>query len=261
MALCPFAVQKLLPESGTQPKIVPRIAIMHSAAGRGSLYRFFLERSVLESHFWIGDDGTIEQYMDTERRADANLKANPFAVSIETESSVEAAERWTPAAAASLVRLLDWLCDVHPIPRRQCDRWDGAGLGWHIMFGAPGPWTPVAKSCPGRARVPQARDEIIPAVAGQHPTTPDTEDDDMALTDDDKAWIKAEIEAASQRTAAAVVKLLTLGPLGQWARRGYAYARSHARQSAVSTVQREAIAAEATKTDATELAKARDEVK
>ena len=166
MSLCPFATVKLLPESSTQPVIAPRIAILHSAAGRGSLYRFFRDSSNLESHFWVAEDGRIEQYVDTNRRADANLHANGYAVSIETESSPSATERWNPVQAAAIVKLLDWLCTEHPnIKRHQCDSPTGSGIGWHIMFGTPGPWTPVAKSCPGPARIAQARDEIIPAVA------------------------------------------------------------------------------------------------
>lgn len=137
---------------------------MHSAAGRGSLYNFFLGSSNLESHFWISNTGLIEQYVDTNVRADANLKANGFAISVETESSVEATERWTPEQAAALVALGDWAAREHGIPRVQIPAWNGAGFGWHIMFGAPGPWTPVAKSCPGPARVKQAQNEIIPAI-------------------------------------------------------------------------------------------------
>jgi len=203
VSLCPFATHRLLPESGTQPRITPRVAILHSAAGKGSLYRFFLERSALESHFWVDEDGEIEQYVDTHVRADANLKANGYAISIETESTVAATERWTPRQAAAIIRLLEWICDEHPdVTRRQVAAPAGSGIGWHVMFGAPGPWTPVAKSCPGPARVAQARDEIIPAiVAGDphnpypkpEPKPPTVEDDDMATAHrdprDGKVWI------------------------------------------------------------------------
>lgn len=170
--ICPFATVKLLPESDSQPTIVPRAIILHSAAGRGSLYRYFRDSSNLESHFWISEKGVIEQYMDTERRAEANRDANTFAVSIETESSVQATERWTTAQADAIVRLCVWLCESHGIPKRQIASPTGAGIGWHVMFGAPGPWTPVAKSCPGPARVIQARDEIIPAVRRTDPADP-----------------------------------------------------------------------------------------
>lgn len=209
MALCPFADHKLLPENESQPRIEPRIAIAHSAAGSGSLYRFFLNGSNLESHFWISKTGIIEQYMDTNVRADANLKANAFAVSIETESSIAATEPWTDAQVKALIRLLDWLCDTHPaILRRQCPAWDAAGLGWHIMFGAPGPWTPVAKSCPGPARIKQMQTVIIPAVikAGANITLA-KEDIDMTadelskMLDAKLAPIKTELAEVKRQVA------------------------------------------------------------
>lgn len=204
MSLCPFAVHRLLPESSTQPTIAPRVAILHSAAGRGSLYGWFAGSSNLESHFWVSGDGVIEQYVDTNRRADANLKANAFAVSIETESSPQATERWSPKAAAAIVRLLDWLCTEHPnIKRQQCPTWDGSGIGWHIMFGTPGPWTPVAKSCPGPARVEQARNEIIPAViAAGHPQP----EDDMPYSEAD---LKRIVAAAVKPIADDLAKVKT----------------------------------------------------
>jgi len=169
---------------------------LHSAAGRGSLYNFFKNSSNLESHFWIAEDGTIEQYIDTEIKADANLKANSFAVSIETESSVQATEPWTNKQTAAIMWLLDWLCDTHPeIKRQQCDKWNGSGIGWHIMFGAPGPWTPVSKSCPGPARIKQMTDMIIPTVCagGSTPTpTPPKEPFTVAQFDEIMAELKEQ---------------------------------------------------------------------
>ena len=85
---------------------------------------------------------------------------------------------------------------IPDVTRRQVGAPAGSGIGWHVMFGAPGPWTPVAKSCPGPARVAQARDEIIPAiVAGDphnpypkpDPKPPTVEDDDMATAQETAA--------------------------------------------------------------------------
>ena len=179
MSLCPFATQLLLPESATQRAIVPRAIILHSAAGTGSLHRFFLNSSNLESHFWVGLDGTIEQYIDTDHRADANLNANSFALSVETENHRDNVNRnswdddpWSDEQIASLVRLADWMATTHPAIKRQLiSTWDGSGIGWHIQFGTPGPWTPVAKACPGRARIAQVTQAILPAFVGVQ-TTP-----------------------------------------------------------------------------------------
>lgn len=183
--LYPHASHRLLPEATTQPTISPRAIIVHSAAGRGSLYGWWQnpQSNGLECHFWVSETGKVEQYVPTTVRADANGEANSFAISIETESSVQATERWTAAQAAALVDLIDWCCRVHLIPRRQMSTPVDSGLGWHVMFGAPGPWTRArGKTCPGPARIPQFRNEIIPLVAGravaaplpQRPTTPPT---------------------------------------------------------------------------------------
>jgi hypothetical protein len=195
MALCPFAEQKLLPESATQAAIRPRAVIAHSAGGEAELYGWWQndESRGLESHFWVGRDGRTVQYIDTEVRADANGQANSFAVSIETASTVHATERWDPPQARALVRLIDWLCDVHDIPREQMVKPTSSGLGWHVMFGAPGPWTPSkGKVCPGPARIDQFVSEIIPAVQAAativHPT-PDPKDPFMALTEDEQKEI------------------------------------------------------------------------
>jgi len=180
MALCPFAVLKLLPENSTQKHTDPDQAILHSAVdqpGPTSLYGYFKQDAItLESTFFIKNDGTIEQYMDTNVQADANRYANPRAISIETEDDGDPNNTpWNVMQVEAILRLLKWICVTHPkVLRRQCPAWDQAGIGWHSMWGAPSPWTPAAgKTCPGTIRIPQARD-IIAAVAA-----PDVEEDDM----------------------------------------------------------------------------------
>lgn len=169
MARCPFAVQRILPENANQPRITPRVVILHRAVdGRvpnQSIYPLFsTSGNDLESHFFVFDNGTIEQYMDTEVQADANYKANGFAVSIETED--DGVERpWTQEQCDAIVRLVSWLCATHSIPRVLCPRWDGAGIGWHVQFGAPGAWTPSVKTCPGPYRIEQIKSVIIPRVS------------------------------------------------------------------------------------------------
>lgn len=213
MARCPFAKQRILPESGTQKKIVPAIIIDHSQAGTGSLYNYWLTGTGLECHFWVGLDGTIEQYMDTEVQADANLEANRWieggtgygAISIETENSAQATynaykggqgaqafydDPWTPAQLASLKKLHKWLADTHPtIKRQKCNAptVGGRGLGYHSMWGTgPTPWIPYksrGKTCPCRYRINQWNSELLPDFTNSTPIAPAPKGWLMALND------------------------------------------------------------------------------
>lgn len=162
MTLCPFAVHKLIPPGSSDPAIEPRAAILHvDAGGAFSLFDYFKFRSGgIESHFHIRWDGVIEQYRDTGFQADANYKANDFAVSIETQGFGNG--RWNKRQLASIKRLLSWLHEEHDIPLRKIQHWNGAGVGYHTLFGAPSEWTPVAKSCPGPNRKIQFEKDIVP---------------------------------------------------------------------------------------------------
>lgn len=196
MALCPFATMRLIAPGSSDPRITPRVAILHVDAGDAdSLYTYFRDRSGgIESHFHIKKSGEIEQYRDTGWQADANHLANDFAVSIETQGY--GAGEWTDAQLASIKRLLVWLNQAHPAIRlAKCNTWSGTGIGYHTQFGAPGPWTPVAKSCPGPDRIKQFHNEIVPWLnAGAE------EGDDMALSTEDKLWLRTtvreQVEAA-----------------------------------------------------------------
>lgn len=189
MAWCPFATHKPLPENDTQSYIDPIVVILHSAVdapGPTSLFGYFEQESVkLESTFFIKNDGEIEQYVDTNVRADANRFANPFAISIETEDDGDPDNRpWTEAQMRSIKLLIEWLIEVHPkIKRRVAPAWNAAGVGYHTMWGAPSEWTPVSKSCPGRVRIDQFWVDIAPWLEHGEPTpTPvPEEDDDMRI--------------------------------------------------------------------------------
>ena len=151
----PKAIIKNIPPGSNDPAIKPRLAILHVRAGTGeSLYDYFNGPSGgVESHFYVRFDGTIEQYRSIWFQADANLDANDFAVSIETEGL--GAGEWTAAQLTSIKRLLVWLHKTAGITYEVCQTWDGEGVGYHTMFGAPGHWTPRAKTCPGPDRIKQ----------------------------------------------------------------------------------------------------------
>lgn len=172
--LCPFATHKIIPPGDNDPSIRPRLAILHVDAGNAeSLHAFFRDRSGgVESHFHVQRDGGLEQYRGIYDQADANNLANDFAVSIETQGF--GTGEWTDEQLATIKRLLLWLNAEAGIPLVKCPKWDGAGVGYHVQFGAPGPWTPVAKSCPGPDRVRQYHEVLVPWLN----TNP--QEDDMA---------------------------------------------------------------------------------
>lgn len=139
--------------------IKPRVLILHTEATRGKAR----PHSGLEWHFWIANNGFIDQLVDTNRRADANYRANPFAISVETEDDgTPDNDPWTPQQVKAILKLCRWVHEEHGIPLRRCNAWDGSGIGYHTMWGAPSPWTPVAKTCPGAARKAQFEREIMP---------------------------------------------------------------------------------------------------
>jgi hypothetical protein len=195
----PKAVQKLIPPGDNDPAIVPRIAILHVDAGNAeSLYTYFRDRSGgVESHFHVRKDGVVEQYRNIFRQADANLHANDFAVSIETQGY--GTGQWTPAQLRSIKALLVWLNLEAKIPLVRVPKWDGAGVGYHIMFGAPGPWTPVAKACPGCDRIVQFETVLIPWMKGR--TNPTRVEKARALL---AAAMADALEKGRTRRAAAI---------------------------------------------------------
>lgn len=167
MARYSKAAWKPLPENSTQPKITPKQVILHSAVSKSSsLFTFFKRRTVVvESHFYIDRDGDVEQYMDTGRKADANRWGNSRAISVETWDDGDPDRTpWTAAQIEALAQLIVWISRTHGIPIRLCKTWLSPGVGYHVQFGSPGPWTPARKTCPGKARVRQVPQVISRAV-------------------------------------------------------------------------------------------------
>jgi hypothetical protein len=158
----PGAKQLIIPPGSNDPQITPRIAILHVDAGNAaSLYSYFRDRSGgIESHFHVRKDGLVEQYRNIFWQADANLDANDFAVSIETQGY--GAGEWNSLQIAAIKKLLLWLHSEAGIALRRCGSWNGIGVGYHTMWGSPSHWTPVAKSCPGPDRIKQFESVIVP---------------------------------------------------------------------------------------------------
>jgi hypothetical protein len=186
----PKAIRKEIPPGGNDPTIIPVGIVYHVRDGIGeSLYPYFSGPSGgIESHWYIRYDGTVEQYRDSRREADANGKGNSWVVggkryglhSVETEGREKG--KWTAEQIQALKELTVWDARFHGWPLQLCPDWNGPGVGYHVMFGAPGPWTGVAKTCPGPDRVRQFEQIFVPWLAsGGKPTPipPAQEDDDM----------------------------------------------------------------------------------
>lgn len=175
---------ELQPESDDQPAIRPTQFILHSIVAPWTpqrTYEYWRDSTNLESHFGLGYDGSLGQFIGTETRADANAAANrradgTGAVSLESASNLEASDPWTGAQVEAIISLGVWLHEKHGIPLRICRTADDPGFGYHRLFTA---WNPSAHSCPGDARVKQFREVVFPGIvaraAGQ--TSPPQEDD------------------------------------------------------------------------------------
>lgn len=188
MSWCPFAVKmELQPESDAQPAIVPTQFIVHSLAAPWTIeqtYSYWKNSTNLESHFGLGYDGRLGQYIGTQTRADANASANVRAISLESAANTSNTDPWTDAQVDTLVRVLDWAATEHDIPRRLCRSWTDPGFGYHRLYSQ---WSTSGTYCPGDARVKQFNDIVLPRVIAG-----DVEDN-VALT-------QAEIDAIALAT-------------------------------------------------------------
>lgn len=173
MSICPFAKVELLPGNATQGHMTPTATVWHSAApGGDDLYGWWMNPNSggLNCHFYINSKGELMQYIDTNVRAFANVQANAYGISVETQNNPNNqfdADPWTDAQIAMAIKLQDWICEEHStVPKQLCT--DGVhGIGWHEQYPE---WTTPGHHCPGTDRVDQLQHVIIPAViSGQVP--------------------------------------------------------------------------------------------
>ena len=168
MARDPGSTWCPLLEAGTQGSYVKTQLIFHSTGdrlGAAATFRYFNGPTENESTFVVGrspDDPTL-QLLDSAERADANVAANRSAIAVEVVG--EAGDDYTDWQVSECIRLGRWARTEHPgILPQVIPNPTAPGYGWHVMFGAPGPWTGVAKSCPGPVRIQRLQTAIFPAI-------------------------------------------------------------------------------------------------
>lgn len=173
---------ELQPESDAQVAIKPTQFIVHSVIAPWTarrIYEYWRDSTSLESHFGLGYEGDLGQYIGTETRADANAGANrradgTGAVSIETASNTSGTDPWTPAQIEQLIRLGVWLHQRHGIPLRMCRTAADPGFGYHSLFLQ---WSTSGTACPGAARIKQFKEVVFPGIVARATGTTPEEDD------------------------------------------------------------------------------------
>jgi len=188
MAWYPGAVKmELQPESDAQPAIRPTQLIFHSVVAPWTArrtYEFWRDSTNLESHFGVGYDGDIAQYIGTETRADANAAANrrpdgTGAISCETASNTSASDPWTAQQIEQLIRLGVWMHQRHEVPLRICRSWSDPGYGYHRLFPQ---WSTSGTACPGNARIEQFKTVVFPGIVAR--AAGQSEEDDMPTVEE-----------------------------------------------------------------------------
>jgi hypothetical protein len=163
-----------------------------------------------ESHFGVGGDGTIYQWTDTARTADAQLEGTHRLLSIETAdmgdpfpswtgSNVPA---WTEKQLDAIAAIVAWAAATHDFPLTPManSKPGQRGVGWHRLGIDSSPpfqpgyrvsggehWsTSVGKACPGDRRIHQVPEVIARAKAIQSGDNDMQLDDDLYPADDTK---------------------------------------------------------------------------
>jgi hypothetical protein len=166
----PGAIRRLIPPGDNDPAIIPIGIIWHTDAGDSkSLYGYFNGPSGgIESHLHFPKVGAPEQYRDFGHEADANYHANSFLINgkrygfISGETQGLATDLWNAHQLTEMKKFMLWARANLHVALSKCVGPYSPGVGWHTMWGSPGPWTPYAKDCPGKPRIGQFTNDLVP---------------------------------------------------------------------------------------------------
>lgn len=163
MAIYPGAVYRPISRNFGGTRRSTRAIVLHvDAGGADSLFGWFNNPAAqASSQFYVKYDGTVEQYMDSDRVAWTQREGNATCVGIETQGKGDGA--WTPAQMTAIENLVRWLCDLYGVPKVDMvdSRPSSRGIGMHRYGNDPWRvaggqiWGPRGKPCPGEKRVAQ----------------------------------------------------------------------------------------------------------
>lgn len=161
----------------------PKRLCLHTAVSSAdSLFSLFNTPGNPVAHFYVREDGRIEQYVNTDTRASANLEGNHDTISVESWDNGGNHRKWTPAQVEAVAKLAVWVHKHHRIPLKRCpsSKPGSDGIAWHrlgIEGNFPDPpgkllggrvnggekWTEsTGKVCPFDEKIRGIVDDIIP---------------------------------------------------------------------------------------------------
>lgn len=142
-----------------------RLGVVHIMEGTlaGTDSWFNDPAAQVSAHFGIGKDGTVYQWVDTDRVAWAEVAYNDQAISVEHEG--HSGDTLTLSQLFSLAALVAWVGATHGVPIM---RTSSIGPGWlgHGELGIPGGNHP---DCPGAPILGQLPQVLALAAAGVSP--------------------------------------------------------------------------------------------
>jgi len=199
-------------------RMTARRFVFHAAvSGSSSLFDFFNQPGNPTSHFYVRADGTIEQYVNTDYQAPAQLEGNHDCASVESQDMADGfpawsgsdVPAWSVSQVAALARIAAWVASMHQIPLLTLpDSRNGrTGYGYHRL--GVDPWRVAGgelwsksygKVCPGNNRIAQIPQVIARAqqiVGGDDDMTPD-----QAQTLANIAWTVSQIKPQTDKLTA-----------------------------------------------------------
>jgi len=158
----PFAADHNIPPGPNDPRIIPRIIVIHTMAGfiEGAEARF--KSTGLEAHFGFALDGRLWQWRDTDWQADAQGEGNGYCISLEFEDAGDCMRPFSSSQVANFDRVCRVLMAHYNIPARLVRATSERGFGYHRQFHS---WNPNNHACPCDTRQDALIRDLIPALA------------------------------------------------------------------------------------------------
>ena len=133
---CPFATQKILNINFKVGNVLAHQGlVLHIMDGTlvGTIAWFNNPHAQASSHFAVGKQGQLVQFVDTDSMAWTEASGNPYWISVECEG--HGGDSLTPQQIATIAKLYEWLERNYHFGFAPTSSVSGKGLGHHSMGG------------------------------------------------------------------------------------------------------------------------------